>query len=168
MRLKKSQKQKVLEWIAEGLQTAEINARASGEPAPFSVSRQQVEYYRRTRQIDLETITRVSEGDALSTGYALREHRVKKLQQLAALLERDLFGGFLWTENAKGVGSGAIADIYEYEEFNKAEVEAYRGVIDDIAKETGGRVQKQDITSAGQPIKTYIGVSPDDWDDEQE
>ena len=27
---------------------------------------------------------------------------------------------------------------------------------------------KRDVTSAGKPIKTYIGVSPDDWDDEQE
>lgn len=59
-----------------------------------------------------------------------------------------MFGGFLWLDQVKGVGSGEIATIVEYEEFNKGEVDAYRGVLDDIAKELGHRVQRQEVTGA--------------------
>jgi len=146
MRLRKAQKEKVLEWIAAGLRTDEINAKAAGFDPPFDVSRQQVDFYRKTRKTDLLAIEAVSQKNALIEGYALRENRVYKLSVLASLMERDLFGGFLWTDEVKGVGSGDIAEIVDYEEFNAAEVIQYRGVLDDIAKETGGRIQRQDIT----------------------
>jgi hypothetical protein len=150
MRLKKAQKEAVLKWIAEGLQTDEINGLANSFDPPFSVLRSQVDYYRKTRWIDLEAISKISEKTALVEGYALKEHRVYKLSLLAALMEKDLFGGFLWTDQVKGVGSGEIAEIVDYEEFNGAEVVQYRGVLDDIAKETGGRVQKVDNNNSGE------------------
>lgn len=156
MRLKKAQKEATLAWIAEGLQTDEINDRAASFEPPFSVLRQQVDYYRKTRKQDINAIKSVDELHALTTGLALKGNRVAKLQQLAALMERDLFGGFLWTEEVKGVGSGDIAQIVDYEEFNAAEVTQYRGVLDDIAKETGGRVQRQDVTSGGKVIEVVI------------
>jgi hypothetical protein len=140
MRLKKSQKEKVLAWIAEGLRSDEINARAATIAEPFSIDRRQVDYYRRTRKADLDAISRIGETTALIEGYALKEHRVFKLSLLAALMEKDIMGGFLWTDQVKGVGSGDIAEIIDYEEFNSAEV---------IAKETGGRVVKQEHTGAG-------------------
>ncbi len=146
MVLKKSQKAALLEWIAAGLQTDEVNERAAEFRPPFSVSRQQVDYYRKTRAIDLKTIQSVNEMDALTSGLALKHERVKRLQQLAALMENDLFGGFLWLEQTKGVGSGDVATLIDYEEFNKAEVDSYRGVLDDIAKEVGHRVQRQEVT----------------------
>ena len=149
MRLRKSQKEALLSWIAEGLQSDEINARAAEHDPSFSVSRQQVDYYRKTRQADIGTITRVAEMDALTQGLALKEVRVAKLQQLAALMERDLFGGFMWTDQVKSIGSGDSQQVVEYEEFNGAEVAAYRGVLDDIAKEVGGRVEKHDTTLNG-------------------
>jgi hypothetical protein len=149
MRLRKTQKEATLTWIAEGAQTDEINARAAEFDPPFRVDRQQVDYYRKTRRVDLDAIRQVSEKNALIEGYALKEHRVYKLSLLAALMERDLFGGFLWTEQVKGVGSGDIAEIVDYEEFNAGEVVQYRGVLDDIAKETGGRVQKTDVNNDG-------------------
>lgn len=139
MRLKKAQKEAVLKWVAEGLQSDEINQRAGEFIPPFDVSRQQVDYFRKTRNADIKAIKAVSEKNALVEGYALKETRVYKLSVLAALMEKDLFGGFLWTDQVKGVGSGDIAEIVEYEEFNAAEVTQYRGVLDDIAKETGGR-----------------------------
>lgn len=157
MRLKKTQKEKVLEWVAEGLQTDEINSRAAEIVPPFNVSRQQVDYYRKTRQADIAAIKSIDEKNALVSGYALKETRVAKLSILAALLEKDLFGGFIWTDQVKGVGSGDIAEIVDYEEFNGAEISAYRGVLDDIAKETGGRVQKQELTGAnGGPMEHKI------------
>ncbi|HMN12574.1 MAG TPA: hypothetical protein PKD55_09650 [Bellilinea sp.] len=132
----------MLEWVAAGLQTDEINARAAEFKPPFSVSNQQVNYYRKSRAIDLEAIKSIDETNALVTGYALKEVRVAKLATLAALLEKDLLGGFLWTENAKTIGAGVLAEVYEYEEFNKGEVDAYRGILDDIAKEMGDRKEK--------------------------
>lgn len=142
----------VIAAVAEGLQTDEINERAANFKPPFSVSRQQVDYYRDTREQDIKAIRAIDEKSALVEGYALKEHRVYKLALLAALMERDLFGGFLWLDQVKGVGSGDIAEIVDYEEFNAGEVVQYRGVLDDIAKETGGRVQKTDVTSGGEKI----------------
>lgn len=142
MRLKKGQKEAVLRWIVEGLQSDEINERAAQFVPPFNVSRPQVAYYRRTREADIVAMVAAGEQEALSTGLALRGERVKKLKMMAALMERDLFGGFLWLDQVKGVGSGEKALIVDYEEFNSAEVAAWRGVLDDIAKETGGRAQR--------------------------
>lgn len=43
------------------------------------------------------------------------------------------------------LGSGPMSEKVEYEEFNKAEVDAYRGVLDDIAKEVGDRQKVVEI-----------------------
>jgi hypothetical protein len=142
MRLQKAQKEAVLKWIVEGLQTDEINNRAATFIPPFTVSRQQVDYFRKTRKVEIEALIKAGEQDALTEGLAVKAERVKKLKMLAALMEKDLFGGFLWTDQVKGVGSGDIAEIVDYEEFNAAEVVQYRGVLDDIAKELGDRKEK--------------------------
>lgn len=147
MRLKKAQKDALLEWIAAGKKTDEINEMAAIFEPPFDVSRQQVDGYRKRRAVDVQAIIAKDERSALATGLATRETRVARLVQLAELIEVDLFGERLWTRNVKGVGSGDIAEIVDYEEFNKAEVDAYRGVLDDIAKEVGQRVAKQEVTS---------------------
>ena len=161
MRLKKAQKEAVIRWIAEGLQSDEINDLAAEFVPPFSVSRAQVRYYRKTRDADIKAIVAAGEQDALTEGLARRGERVKRLKQLAALMERDLFGGFLWLDQVKGVGSGDIAQIVDYEEFNKSEVDAYRGILDDIAKETGGRVQRQEIS--GETENRLIIEYVNDW-----
>jgi hypothetical protein len=152
MRLKKKQKEIVLTWVAEGLQTDEINERAAMFKPSFVVSRQQVDYYRKTRKQDIAVISAISEKNALIEGYALKETRVYKLSILAALLERDLLNGFIWLDQVKGVGSGPIAEIVDYEEFNTAEIAQFRGILDDIAKETGGREKNIDIKSDGEKI----------------
>lgn len=139
MRLKRSQKEKLLEWISEGLQSDEINQRAAEFDLPFEVSRQQVDWYRTTREKSIAAMAAASEHDALTAGLALKANRVLKLQQLAALMEQDIFGGFLWTDQVKMIGSGPFAKEVDYEEFNTAEVQQYRGVLDDIAKELGQR-----------------------------
>lgn len=145
--LKKAQKEALLSWVAEGLETDEINKRAARFGPPFEVKRANVAHYRRRRQIDIEAIKRAGEMDALTEGLARKEIRVQKLQQLGALLEADLFGGFLWLEQVKAIGSGPFMKEVEYEEFNAAEVKEYRGVLDDIAKEMGHR--KQEVKHSG-------------------
>jgi hypothetical protein len=145
-KLTKDQKSSLLKWVAEGLETDEINKRASLHETPFRVSRAQVDYYRRTRQINLHELMQSDEYNALNTGLSLKEERVKRLTLLAAMMEEDIFGGVLWTNDVKMIGSGAYQEKVEFEEFNAAEVQHYRGVLDDIAKETGGRVQKISAT----------------------
>lgn len=145
MRLKKNQKEKLLAWISEGLQSDEINDRAAQFDDPFSVTRSQVQFYRERRAVDIKTIQAAGEYDALTTGLALRAERVRRLQQLAALMEKDLFGGFLW--------------VVDYEEFNTAEVQQYRGVLDDIAKEVGDR--KQSVQHGGM-IAFVVDIDSDE------
>ena len=139
MRLKRAQKTKLLEWISEGLGSGEINVRASEFDPPFEVSRQQVDWYRATRALARAVVVGALEGDALTTGLALKSERVRRLQQLATLMEGDIFGGLLWTDQVKMIGSGPFSKEVDYEEFNGAEVVQYRGVLDDIAKELGER-----------------------------
>jgi len=141
MKLNKDQKKAVISWIAEGLQSNEVNDRAAVFKQPFSVSKQQVDYYRKTRASQMAVLKKEHEGDAINTGLALMAVRVQKLQRLAGLLENDLFEKRLvWLEDKKGIGT--MGEVYDFFKFNKAEVDAYRGVLDDIAKEVGDRVHK--------------------------
>src|SRR4030042_2975889 len=160
MRLKKAQKEKVLELIAAGAKTDEINSAGTGFNPPFTVSRQQIDQYRKTRRLELKAILRVDEKNALTTGLALKENRVLQLQRLASLMERDLLGGFLWTEEVKGVGAGAAAEVVDYDVFNAAEVTQYRGILDDIALEMGGR-SKNLVDNSGDQVnaqRIYLGA----------
>ncbi len=165
MRLEKRQRDEVLKWVAEGLETDAINKRAANFEPPFSVSRGQVDYYRKTRNVNLKELVSSGQYDALTTGLALKDERVKRLQLLAALLEEDLFNGVLWTQDVKMIGTGDYQERIEFEEFNAAEVVQYRGVLDDIAKEVSGRVQRQEITGADGKelaVKVIKGVSMDE------
>ncbi len=150
--------------MAEGLQFGEINDRAGVFDPSFDVSRQQLYHYRKTRHVKITELIEEWENKALNRGLARKEIRVLKLQKLAALLEKDLFNrDLLWTENSKTVAQ----DAYYYEEFNKAEVDAYRGILDDIAKEMGGRVHKTELMGEdGGPVKVEViaigGIDPDE------
>ena len=159
MRLKKTQKEAVIEWLAEGLKTPEINKRAAVHRTPFSVSRAQVDYCRRTRKIEMDVLLKAGEFNALNSGLALVDERVARLQALAELMWNDLTGGFLWLEDVKGVGSGEAATTVDFETFNRAEVDAFRGVLDDIAKEVGHRKQVTEPTGKnGGPIEYQENV----------
>lgn len=142
-RLTEDQRLLVLQWIAEGLESNEINQRASQADPPFHVAKSTISHYRSTRQVSLTAVRQVSEEQALAAGYQTAAQRVSKLSALAEKLEADLTTGEkLWTKNVKGIGKGADFERIEYEEFNAAEVNQYRGLLDDIARELGGRVAK--------------------------
>jgi hypothetical protein len=164
MKLKKGQKEAVIKWAAEGLGSGEINDRAACFDPPFEVSRAQVDYYRKTRKLAIDAIIEASENSALREGLALRGIRVEKLKRLAHLMEHDLIDkGLLWVDDVKGVGSGDAAEVVDFEKFNAAEIAAYRGVLEDIAKEVGHRVQRQEVKSEGRVTVEYIN----DWRDNQ-
>jgi hypothetical protein len=153
MRLKKAQKEVLLTWIAEGLKTDEINTRAAKFKPRFRVSTRIVAYYRKRRGVKLDEIQEAGETSSLKTGLAIRENRVAKLQLLADTMLADLLDNSrLWLPQVKGIGSHDNYERVEYEEFNKAEVDAVRGVLDDIAAEVGERVRKADVTSGGKPL----------------
>jgi len=147
----------------------EINARADNFDPPFKVSRQQVFGYRERYGVIIENIRKNSEHEALNSGLAVVAVRVRKLQELARILEQDIFSGdrdTIWLPQVKGVGSGNLAQIVDYEEFNTAEIAQYRAVLEDIAKETGGRVQKADFTSGGKPISVNVYLPDNKRNDE--
>jgi hypothetical protein len=157
MRLKKAQKEALLTWIAEGLTSDEVNSRADLFDPPFSVSRQQVDHYRKTRSVDIKELSEKAEYEALNAGLAKRSNRVKLLKRLAEHLTEDLFSRDLfWTDMVKGIGSKDDFQVVEYEEFNSAEVAQLRGVLDDIAKEVGDRKSNVDVTSGGKTIKVSL------------
>lgn len=163
-RLRKAQKEAVLAWIAEGLETGEINELAAKFKPPFDVSRTQVDYFRSTRAADLKAIQAASETQALTSGYALKEKRVLALQTIAEMMYRDITGGFLWLDQVKALGAGPNMEIVDYEEFNTAEVQQLRGVFDDIAKELGHRKDKLELSGEVKVTKAYVTINPDDWD----
>lgn len=142
MKLTAKRKKKVLEWIAEGLQSDEMNARAAKCRPPFTVSRQQVDFYRDSRGVALDELREASESDALRTGLALKEERVQTLKDVAERLKAELLGDKLWLTRRKALGSGEWMIPIEEEQFNGAEINALRALLDDIAKETGERTYK--------------------------
>ncbi len=160
MRLTKAQREKVLEWIAEGLLSDEINKRAAKQKPPFKVSRQQVDHFRRTRSVVLNDIKTEGEFDALKSGLSIKDKRVALLQELAEKLRADLFeGGRLWLDQAKAV----VNERFEYQEFNGAEVAQLRGLLADIADEVGGRTQKMEHSGPnGGPIPVNDGKDDDE------
>jgi hypothetical protein len=166
MKLRKKQREYLLQLVAEGLKIREINERAAKFKPRFKVTPQQVDYYRQSRGLVLETVLETSESDALKTGLALKEERVKAIKILANTLFDELTRAKdqrLWTDNAKSIGN----ERYDYIEFNKAEVDALRGLLDDIAAEVGERLKKVDLTTGGEKIKGYVGINPDDWDKDE-
>lgn len=162
MKLKKAQREILLQWAAEGLESDEINKRAAQFKPRFKVTRQQVDHYRKSRGVKLGEIRETGETNALKTGFAVKENRIAALKQLADKMFDELNreeDNRRWTKNAKGLGSGEEWERYDYEEFNKAEVDALRGVLDDIASELGERrpgVQVNNFNFNNEEIMTRI------------
>jgi hypothetical protein len=127
MKLNKKQKEHLLALVAEGLQSDEINRRAARFKPAYSVSRQQVDFYRDSRKVKLDELKEASESGALKSGFALKERRVEVLSDIAERIYQDLQGG--------------IRERAAFE-FKEAEIRQLRGVFDDLAKEAGDRKQK--------------------------
>ena len=89
----------------------------------------------------LEALRNEKKRKEFEAGLALDYERVHKLKSLAHLLEQDLTVR-LWLDDVKSIGAGEFAERVDLIRFNSALVEQYRGVLDDLAKETGGRKTK--------------------------
>lgn len=107
--------------------------------------------------------------EVMQSGLALAHERVTKLKDLAGKLEGYLQDeNNVWLPDVKQIGGGKFAERVDIVRFNAALIEQYRNTLDDLAKETGGRRQSVDLTTGGQPIKGYVTISPDDWDDDDD
>ena len=98
-------------------------------------------------------------------GAAKPANRIHELKKLANDLSRMIYTEdddfeishpghrpFLWLKETKVIGSGPLAypaNVYRY---NSAIIGDYRGLLDDFARETGGRKHLVDITSADNRI----------------
>lgn len=144
MELKKKQKDFVLKCIGEGLETDEINARAAKCRPPFSVSRQQVDYFRKSRGVKLKEIAAGDEFEALRSGMANRRERVKRLENLFNQIEKDfLENNRVWVEREKAIGSKEFTKFIQEKELNQAQVDLCRRLADDIAKEMNARTYER-------------------------
>ena len=99
--------------------------------------------------------------EIMATGLALEHERVEKLKRLAGFLEEEAQkqneeGAHynVWLPDVKQIGGGEDAERVDIVRFNAAIISEYRGILDDLAKETGGRKQRQelDLQSGGKPI----------------
>lgn len=146
IRLTRLQKSALLEWVAEGLETDEINRRAGDFTDSFAVSRQQVDYYRRTRGTSFAEKKSKGDDSALTKGFAVREKRIEALNNLATILLTELTEQKkLWLKNRKSIGSGLFAEVITYRTFNESEVRQFRGLLDDLAKEMGERATNVNV-----------------------
>lgn len=100
---------------------------------------------------------------AMKTGLALDHERVNTLRRLAQFLEDQLYeqgvdGSFhnVWLPDVKVVGYGDDAEVVEIERFNAAIIRELRGTLDDIAKETGGRVAKSELSGPDGEALTVV------------
>lgn len=135
-KLNAAQREQLLEWLAADYAWALI-VQWFAERAWPDITRQTASYYRTRYCRDVEARAKARRESALATGLALKEERVARLKAHADKLEAIKWEpderGRLWNEKA------------------------WRETLDDIAKETGGRVQKTELS--GEVItKSYTGV----------
>lgn len=106
----------------------------------------------------------------MNDGLALDFERTDELKQLAQFLLRQLYdqdtaGKYcnLWLKDFKQIGAGEQAEKVEIERFNAALIDQLRGALDDLAKETGGRAQKHEVSGAdGGPVTIRVVYDGDD------
>lgn len=104
--------------------------------------------------------------EIMQSGLALAHERVQELKDLALFLkkqiyEQDLPNHFpnVWVRDVKQIGGGQFAREVTIERFNGGIIEQFRGTLEDLAKETGGRTNKTEISGPdGGPVQTACSV----------
>lgn len=81
----------------------------------------------------------------MQSGLALTHERVNRLKAMAELLETEILkrdnGSYptIWLPDVKQIGAGEFAERVDIVRFNASIFEQWRGMLDDLAKEVGGR-----------------------------
>lgn len=92
----------------------------------------------------------------MESGLALNHERVDRLKDLAHFLIDEIEQANeqgerpkVWLPDVKQIGSGSDAERVDIVRYNSPIFSDLRGLLDDLAKETGGRVIKQDVDHSG-------------------
>jgi hypothetical protein len=100
---------------------------------------------------EVERLRNAKAVEAMTTGYALPHERVMLLNQLITKLahilsehDRGMYG-----EHVRSIGSGQAQQVVRDEVFRKDELAQLRGLLDDVAKETGGREKRVNVEASG-------------------
>lgn len=104
--------------------------------------------------------------EALQTGLALDYERILNLKHLAQTLGAEIWqedGEFvkdaIWLPDVKQIGAGETAERIDIVRFNQAILSEFRAILDDLAKETGGRKSQHNISGemaiAEMPIEEW-------------
>lgn len=153
------QHEAMVRWVAQGLNGRQINHAAENFDPPFKPTQPQIAYWRNKFKVDIASLRRELEQNALVEGLAMRSNRLEKLYKLATVMEDDLFlHGKLWLCKVKGIGSGNYFERITEEEFNESELRQLRGVYDDIAREVGGRRAELGLGDDGEPIGGLVSL----------
>ena len=94
---------------------------------------------------EMEALKTARAHEILNSGLALPHERVLKLKALFEQLEAELTEGALWVERTKGIGSGETFERVSERLYNSALVSDLRGLLEDLAEETGGRQQRVSV-----------------------
>lgn len=108
-------------------------------------------WQQRAAAYDTETERQKNEyaKQVMQSGLALDYERVSRLKAMADLLEEQILArengryANIWLADAKQIGAGEFAERVDIVRFNPAIFEQWRGIYDDLARETGGRKQEQ-------------------------
>lgn len=128
------------------------------------------EWTQRAAEYDshLEEEKNLKRQQVMSRGLALEYERVEELERLVRFLKGEIYhkgetgrNDNVWLRDVKQVGTGEFAERVDIERFNAPIIDQFRGTLDDLAKETGGRIKKQEI--AGKDGKALIIQYVNDW-----
>lgn len=98
-------------------------------------------------------------------GLAQEHERVNELNEIYDKLKLEFVARGLWYTDIK---LSATGDKVEVQVFNKPLIDSLRATLDDLAKETGGRKQKTEISGAnGGPIVGAI-TTLEEWTKQQD
>lgn len=130
--LTKDQKLLIQEWVAAGHSNREIIRLAAEHDPPFAVKSANIsKSYRKPTEKKVQQIrAEKQEEDALRTGLALKEERIRMLQETADYLYKEI----------KQIPAARAQLVPTY-------INSMRGCLDDIAKELGQRSTKMDVNA---------------------
>lgn len=133
-KLTNEQREILLTWLAADYDWRLIATWFTEREWP-AITRQAVHYYRQQHLDEIEALRKERHVEALTRGLALKEERVARLKQHADELE-----AIKWVPDPK---TGKLHNE-----------KVWRETLDDIAKEVGGRANRQEITGKdGGPIE---------------
>jgi PBSX family phage terminase large subunit len=142
------QKAFLLSLIAAGRMNPQlIEACKNHSTEPWDLTERQIQYWRRKMKHRFQELQDNEVLEVMTKGFALKENRIRSLGMLADRMLEDLLASdkkkeLIWLERKKSRGSRENFEAFMEEEFNTAQLAQYRGLMDDIAKETGGRNPK--------------------------